>query len=205
MKSIQVRFSKESAYVATFSERNLKIYDLMQVAEENDTDCVKLLKHMEDIEFKMDVTFAYDKIHEVFIDEEDVLDTWLVLTSQEFSFIHIIQLRDLLHEIKEQKTYKNHLGGTFYNSLEDGAVMNDVRIQIIDEKVIKAWDIKILFSEDGSRVVINTSGETYVAMLDPENQNVFTYVSIPYLKDKLVTEFRRGQNDVLFCERQEDK
>ena len=79
--------------------------------------------------------------------------------------------------------------------------MNDVRIQIIDEKVIKEWDIKILFSEDGSRVVINTSGETYVAMLDPENQNVFTYVSIPYLKDKLVTEFRRGQNDVLFCER----
>ena len=62
-----------------------------------------------------------------------------------------------------------------------------------------------MFSEDGSRVVINTSGETYVAMLDPSDENFCTFISIPYLKNKLVTEFKREDNDVLFCERLEHK
>ena len=153
----------------------------------------------------MDVSYAYDKIHEVYINENDVRDSWLVLTSQEFSFIHIVQLKDLLAEISENDEYKNHLGGTFYNSKGIQELKNDVRIQIIDEQVIKEWDIKALFSEDGSRVVINTSGETYVAMLDPNDENFCTFISIPYLKNKLVTEFKREENDVLFCERLEHK
>ena len=81
----------------------------------------------------------------------------------------------------------------------------DVRILILDEKVIKEWHINVLFSQDGKRVIINTSGETYVAMLDKSDSNYCTYINIPYLKDKQVTEFKRGQNDVLFCERQEKK
>ena len=53
----------------------------MQLPEENEADNVKLLKHMEDLEFKMADTYAYDRIHEVFIDENDIQDSWLVLTS----------------------------------------------------------------------------------------------------------------------------
>ena len=83
--------------------------------------------------FKMDVSFAYDKIHEVFIDEKDVRDSWLVLTSHEFSFIHIIQLKDLLGEMSENNDQRNHLGGTFYNSKAYEEFKHDVRIQIIDE------------------------------------------------------------------------
>ena len=40
-------------------------------------------------------------------------------------------------------------------------------------------------------------------MLDKSDSNYCTYINIPYLKDKQVTEFKRGKNDVLFCERQE--
>ena len=53
----------------------------MQLPEENEADNVKLIKHMEDMEFKMDDAYAYDKISEVFIDENDIQDSWLVLTS----------------------------------------------------------------------------------------------------------------------------
>ena len=53
----------------------------MQLPEENEADNVKLLKHMEDLEFNMADTYAYDRIHEVFIDENDIQDSWLVLTS----------------------------------------------------------------------------------------------------------------------------
>ena len=100
---------------------------------------------------------------------------------------------------------KNSLGGTFYGSYEDHMNLHDVRILILDEKVINEWDIKVLFSQDGKRVIINTSGETYAAMLDKNDSNYCTHIHIPYLKDKEVTEFRRGENDVLFCERQEIK
>ena len=81
MDSIKLRFSMNSSYLATFDDKTLQIFDLMQLAEENEADNVKLLKHMEDMEFKMADSYAYDRIHEVFIDENDIQDSWLVLTS----------------------------------------------------------------------------------------------------------------------------
>ena len=81
MNSIKLRFSMNSSYLATFDDKTLQIFDFIQLPEENEADNVKLLKHMEDLEFKMADTYAYDRIHEVFIDENDIQDSWLVLTS----------------------------------------------------------------------------------------------------------------------------
>ena len=81
MDKIKLRFSINSSYVATFDDKVLQIFELMQLPEENEADNVKLIKHMEDMEFKMDDAYAYDKISEVFIDENDIQDSWLVLTS----------------------------------------------------------------------------------------------------------------------------
>ena len=53
---------------------------------------------------------------------------------------------------------------------------------------------------------MNTKLDTYLIVLNKEDKKLYRqYQSIAYLKNKVVTPFKRGTDDFLFCERLDEK
>ena len=143
---------------------------------------------------------AYDNILDVYPDDSNIEDSWLVLCSKMFNTIHIVKLGDAYKEAQNSNRERNILGGTFYESDEDILL----RLQPTDDPIF--WNnIDVVFSEDGKKVTVNTHHETYMIVLDKDSKDYRYQFSIDYLKNKIVIPFRRGtQGDFLFCQRLQD-
>ena len=81
----KVRFSNGSSFVATITNTSLKIYDLRKNPVQQD-DGAKAIECESELEFNLNRP-AYDRILGAFIDEDEVKNSWVVLSSKEFNYM----------------------------------------------------------------------------------------------------------------------
>ena len=81
---------------------------------------------------------------------------------------------------------------------------HEVKISNLNpEEALNFWKkIDVIFTTDSRQVTINTIHETYMINIHNSitHQNYLKQHTIPYLKNKVVTPFKRGDDDFLFCE-----
>ena len=95
-----IQFSKNNVYMATISDRVVRIFDLQNIEDYDiqGEEKERVLDSEEEHTFKLD-NKTYDQIIGVDIDESDVMLSWLVLVSKTFQCVHFIRLRDLHSEV----------------------------------------------------------------------------------------------------------
>ena len=190
----KIIYSQNNRLIAVVGKRALIVYELPEdLSSLNDE--VASLEPVK--EFTL-VSGTYDGILNVQLNEENVDESWLVLSSKIMKTVHLLRLDGIPEEDSNQET--DVLGGMLYQPISG----HEVKISNVGANAGHGfWEnIDVVFTTDSKQVTINTHHETYMISIDnsADNKNYLKQHSIPYLKNEVVTPFKRGDDDFLFCE-----
>lgn len=94
-----VQFSSQSRFVSVLTKRRVIIFDTesenFEEMEDADGECIKFLGEFLQFSVKNQ---TYDRILGMFIDEENVNQSWVVLQSSQYSQIHLVRLQSILDD-----------------------------------------------------------------------------------------------------------
>ena len=136
---------------------------------------------------------TYDRILAAHLNEDDLESSWLFLSSKQYEHVHMVKFSDYIpYQAIDQSGYKS-LGGKFLHS--DHSILFRVARNSKPKDTI--WEsMSAIFTEDGSKAVLQTDGETYELSLN----NDLSFDKVPHLSGKRVQCYRRNSDSILFCE-----
>ena len=139
---------------------------------------------------------TYDRILAAHLNEDDLeSSSWLFLSSKQFEHVHLVKFSDYIpYQAIDQSGHKS-LGGKFLHS-EHSILFRVARNSKPKDTI---WEnMSAIFTQDGSKAVLQTDGETYELSLKADND--LSYDKVPHLSGKRVQCYRRGSDSILFCE-----
>ena len=176
-----VKFSRTNKYAAVICTEKTLLYDL-STADNNgiqtEDDSTIVLEHFQKYEVKES---TYDRVLNVYLQDDDIEESWVALQSSQYGQIHMIRLRDVIASKEKQKEKIKTLGGHFIEASDH------ILFKVTGGDMPKFWEQVIArFTIDGSKCTIQTADETYMLILDSESDMYLKFAKIPYLKGKIV-------------------